>query len=99
MKFFVKSYVLFHIRIAKRTLFGIDARVIVNLLILFLILLFISQIFFAENTWKLIENVFFLALVVINAYFWVLAWPEADIYIKRAKELEIMHTKYKLEKE
>ncbi|MDQ5981710.1 MAG: hypothetical protein QG570_467 [Patescibacteria group bacterium] len=99
MKYFVKSYVLFHIRIAKRTLLGIDARVIVNVFILFLILLFITQIFFAANIWKLIENIFFLALILVNAYFWVLAWPEADIYIKRAKELEIMHTKYKLEEE
>ena len=99
MKYFVKSYVLFHIRIAKRTLLGIDAGVIVNVFILFLILLFITQIFFAANIWKLIENIFFLALILVNAYFWVLAWPEADIYIKRAKELEIMHTKYKLEEE
>lgn len=97
MKTLLKSFVVLHIRLANRKIFGVDFRQIINCIIVFLSLLFIAQIFFASNIRAVVENVLILFLVLANGYLWILAWPEADIYIKRAKELEIMHTKYKLD--
>lgn len=98
MKLLLKSYVVLHIRLANRKIFGIDLRQIVNIILIFLTSIFIAQIFFADSIGGIIENAIILFLVLANGFLWILAWPEADIYIKRAQELEIMHTKYKLDK-
>ncbi len=81
-------FVLLHIRISGFTFVSIEIRNLITSILLFTVALLVFLISKEPSLWELFK-IFIVAFGVgFILLFWIIAWPKADLMLKKAKDSE-----------